>query len=342
MDDAQSIIDQIKAAAAEDEQVCPEGGGSKSFMRASNNARIVSTSTHTGTLHYHPDELVIRARSGTRFRDLQAEVAEQGQFLPFDPPILGPGSTLGGVVAAGLGGSARPFLGGIRDYVLGAKVVLPTGQVAVFGGDVMKNVAGYDVSRLMVGSMGSLGMILELALKVLPAPEATRVFELPMPPAQAIKTIELYRRQGGLSGAVFFEDVLYLRFSGSPGQVAQAENRLTGAISSDSDEVLRKIQNLEFPVQHHLWRWDAPPGTSIDQPGLIAFDWGGRLRWLDSRETPSFAEPSGLVTCFKPGEGALNSRSTRNDTVGWIQERLKAAFDPQARFVDYPKLRHSP
>ena len=135
---------------------------------------------------------------------------------------------------------------------------------------------------------------------------------------------------------------MYLRFSGSPGQVAQAENRLTGAISSDSDEVVRKIQNLEFPVHHHLWRWDAPSGISMEQPGLIAFDWGGRLRWLDSLEPPIIDKAHGVVTCFKPGEGTLNTWSNRNDPVGWVQERLKTAFDPQARFVDYPKLRHRP
>ncbi|MGB1616510.1 MAG: glycolate oxidase subunit GlcE [Pseudomonadales bacterium] len=341
MDDTRSIVQQIEAAGTEGAQVCPQGGGSKAFLRSSEDARIVSTSAHTGTLHYYPDELVIRVRAGTRLTDLQEEVAHQGQFLPFDPPHLGVESTVGGVVAAGLGGSARPFWGGIRDYVLGVKVVLPTGQVAVFGGDVMKNVAGYDVSRLMVGSMGSLGLILELALKVLPEPEATRVFTLPMSPADAIRTIQLHRGRPGLSAAVFFKNVLYLRFSGTDQQLAQAENRLAGAINTDSDEVIRKIQNLDFPVQHHLWRWDASQAEPIECSELIAFDWGGRLRWLDSHLAPSIATSSGVLTCFKPGQGELPARSMRTDTVGWIQERLKFALDPQSRFISYPSFRVS-
>jgi glycolate oxidase FAD binding subunit len=174
------FIERVKRAAADRTPLCIRGGGSKAFYGRHCDGELLDVSGHRGIVSYEPSELVITARAGTPLADIEAALAYNGQLLPFEPPHFGPGATLGGMVAAGLSGPRRPWGGSVRDAVLGVKLLNGRGEVLRFGGQVMKNVAGYDLSRLMAGALGTLGVLLEVSVKVLPRPaeERTRMFEL--------------------------------------------------------------------------------------------------------------------------------------------------------------------
>ncbi len=182
----QHLIDRVRAAAADRTPLAITGGGSKAFLGEAVRGEPLSTADWRGIVSYEPTELVVTVRAGTPLAELEAVLAERGQCLPFEPPHLGAGATVGGMVAAGLSGPARAAVGSVRDFVLGAECINGQGEQLTFGGQVMKNVAGYDVSRLLAGSWGTLALISQVSLKVLPvAPaEATLVFDLPQ--AQAL------------------------------------------------------------------------------------------------------------------------------------------------------------
>ena len=216
MDQSDALQRVVRAAIRQRQVVQPGGGGTKGFLHpAATDAVLVSTAEHDGILHYHPDELVIRVRSGTRLVELQETLREAGQYLPCEPPSFGSAGTVGGMVAAGLAGPSRPYVGGVRDYVLGMKLILPSGEIAAFGGDVMKNVAGYDITRLNVGARGSLGLMLEVALKVLPIPEVVQVYGLECDPSLAQEHMLAQRRLAGLSASAYCDGALLVRYQGS-------------------------------------------------------------------------------------------------------------------------------
>ena len=164
----QVLIDRIKSARDAGAQLCIRGGGTKDFYGETPQGEVLDTRVLEGTSSYEPTELVVTTRCGTSLAELEALLDAQGQCLPFEPPHFGTGSTVGGMIAAGLSGPSRAAVGSVRDHVLGATLLNGKGEVMTFGGQVMKNVAGYDVSRLLAGSMGTLGVILEVSLKVMP------------------------------------------------------------------------------------------------------------------------------------------------------------------------------
>jgi glycolate oxidase FAD binding subunit len=225
------LLARVRDAVAHATPLCIQGGGTKSFYGQPALGEPLDTRGLTGILSYEPSELVITAGAGTPLAQLEAELATRGQCLPFEPPHHGPGATVGGMVAAGLSGPARASVGAVRDYVLGLKLINGRAQTLTFGGQVIKNVAGYDVSRLLVGSLGTLGLITEASLKVLPvAPaEATLVFELPQ--ARALAQLQ---RWGGqplpLNASCWVEDAgrpqLFVRLRGAAAAVEAACGRL--------------------------------------------------------------------------------------------------------------------
>ncbi len=339
MDQSDALQRVVRAALSQNQVVQPGGVGTKGFLHpAAADTVLVSTADHEGILHYHPDELVIRVRSGTRLIDLHKTLREAGQYLPCEPPRFGSGGTVGGMVAAGLAGPSRPYVGGVRDYVLGMRLILPSGEIAAFGGDVLKNVAGYDITRLNVGARGSLGLILEVALKVLPLPEVEQVYGLACDARLAQQHMLQQRRLAGLSASAYFEDELLVRYHGSAQAKPAFEQALAPGFAPVSNASLVMVRDLSFAHAGNLWRWDGAVDAPISEQ-LVAMDWGGALRWLAAEQAPVIAADSGVITWFKSGKGPLPALSQRADGVGRLQQRVKAALDPNGAFIGYPGLR---
>ena len=225
MDNAlQTLVDQVQAARADRRVLDIRGGGSKAFYGGPVQGDVLDLRPLAGIGAYEPSELVVTARGGTTLAKLEAALAEQGQCLPFEPPRFGPHGTVGGMVAAGLAGPARVSVGGVRDYVLGAKLLNGRGELLAFGGTVMKNVAGYDVSRALAGSMGVLGVICEVSLKVLPLLPSTLTLRLEADQAAAIRRLNEWGGQPlPLNASAWWDGMLVLRLAGAAAAVRAAQ-----------------------------------------------------------------------------------------------------------------------
>ncbi len=313
------------------------GGGSKAFLGEPVRGEPLDVTGHRGIVSYEPTELVITARAGTPQAEIETALAKAGQHLPFEPPRFGPGATLGGTVATGLAGPRRPWSGSVRDHVLGATILTGKGDVLHFGGEVMKNVAGYDVARLMCGAFGTLGVLLEISLKVLPRPAAreTRVLELDADAARATM-LRLGREPLPLSGAVHVDGRLYLRFEGSEAGVRHAAAQAGGEPLPEAETFwasIREQTHSFFAGETPLWRLSLPPAAPLnghDEPQLI--DWGGAQRWLRSRRDgeairADAAAAGGHATAFR--HGPAGETFAPLPPAAWqIHLRLKAVFDP--------------
>ncbi len=185
-DISEALEARVEAAIADRTPLAIIGGGSKQFMGRSIQAEDFDVGAHQGIVSHEPSELVVTVRAGTPLEILETALAERGQMLPFEPPRFGERATIGGTIACGISGPRRPYAGAARDFVLGVKLLNGRGEILRFGGQVMKNVAGYDISRLMTGAMGTLGALLEVSLKVLPTPAATQTVSFETAPAAAI------------------------------------------------------------------------------------------------------------------------------------------------------------
>lgn len=317
-----------------------QGGGSKAFYGRHPTGRPVTLIEHRGIVSYEPTELVLTARCGTPLTELEHLLARHGQMMAFEPPHFGANATLGGAVASGLSGPRRPYAGAARDFVLGTRVLNGKGEIVGFGGQVMKNVAGYDVSRLMAGAMGTLGILLEVSLKVLPLPpkEITLVFE--MDTGRAIEAMSRWGAQPlPLSAACHDGRRLYLRLSGAKTGVATARETLGGeAVADDIWTPLREHGLEFFAGDGPLWRVSVPPGTPpMDLPGNWLLDWGGAQRWLrthadERRIRQATAEAGGHATLFRGGDREGMIFHPLSQPLSLLHQRLKAAFDPEGIF----------
>lgn len=308
-----------------------KGRGSKNFMtgEAPSPSQGLDLFAHTGILDYEPAELMIRARSGVLLTDLIARLAEERQMLPFDPPRINGSGTLGGAVSAGLAGPSRPWHGAVRDAVLGVKMISGQGQLLCFGGQVMKNVAGYDVTRLMVGAWGTFGPLLDVCLKLLPLPEytETRCFELEQP--QALNwLIQAQAQPWPFTGLAWEAGCLRVRLSGREADVRLARGKLGGALGANSYwHELRDARRL--PRTHESYCLaDLPPATEA-HPETLLLDWGGARRWFPGRlmdEVAPWVNARGGHCRLWPGVGlAVTGLSAE------LQRRLRAVFDPADR-----------
>lgn len=294
------------------------GAGSKPWMAPAGGAAL-NVIEHRGVVAYEPTELVITVRAGTPLAELEAILADQGQVLGVDCPDFG-GSTVGGALAVGWSGSGQPFRGGLRDFVLGVKMINGRGQVLDFGGQVMKNVAGYDVPRLLSGSLGQLGVILDVSLKVLPAAEleTTLVLECENRVAAAAQVLALRRRGEPITAAAFYNGILHLRCAGS----AATARRLQSSLAATEAEVdfWQRVNRFEHDFFSAgfggLWRRPTPAGEQAD----VFYDWGGELGW-------SYAEPV-ADAAIELDQGPRFVEGA----VGRLQERVAMAFDPQSVF----------
>ncbi|MCP4994404.1 MAG: glycolate oxidase subunit GlcE [Gammaproteobacteria bacterium] len=342
-DQSQRLADQVLSADAPLQIV---GGGSKAFYGRSPEGVPLSLEQHRGVVSYEPKELVITARSGTPLSELKAVLKQSGQMLPFEPPSFGQTATLGGTIACGFSGPRRPFVGAARDFVLGVRMINGKGELLHFGGEVMKNVAGYDLSRLMVGALGTLGPLLEVSLKVLPAPERAVTQVLEMDQADAIKTMNrLSGRPLPLSGACYLNGKLYLRLSGVADAVTVGADHIGGDSLDDSDlfwSSLREQKHEFFSTDQSLWRLSLPPhAPPVDLPESPAeqqlIDWGGGQRWVSGDWLPNevfeiAGRAGGHATLFRGGDRNSERFSPLTPQLMALHRQLKQSFDHRGIF----------
>lgn len=344
----QRLIDQVLAARAARQPLDIRGGGTKDFYGGPRQGEPLDVKPLTGISSYEPSELVVTARAGTPLAELEQTLAAQGQFLPFEPPRFGEGGTVGGMVAAGLSGPARAAVGCVRDYVLGVTLLNGQGQVLTFGGQVMKNVAGYDVSRALAGSLGVLGIILEVSLKVLPRPPAQATLAYRMDQPQALRWLNSLTRQPlPVNASCWHDGQLLLRLCGAQAAVDSAKQKLGGERLSDDQtaaswSALRDQQHEFFgPARaggERIWRLSLPAVTpALALPGETLIEWGGAQRWLRSSATAAelraaATQAGGHATLFRGAAVGEAVFTPLDATQLRLQQQLKQAFDPDRLF----------
>jgi glycolate oxidase FAD binding subunit len=338
------LQDRIRAAVADGQPLCIRGGGTKDFYGEPLAGEPVDVRALNGIVAYAPGELVLTARSATPLAEVESALAAHDQMLAFEPPRHGAATTLGGVIASGLSGPRRPHAGAARDFVLGVRIVDGTGTSLVFGGQVIKNVAGFDVSRLMTGALGTLGVLTEISLKCLPRPkiEATRVIE-----CAGADALRLMNAWGGkplpISATCHHDGRLWVRLSGAPAAVAGAAPIIGGREVDGSafwpalrDQVLDYF-GPAIDGEATLWRISVRSTAPwIDWAADVMIEWGGALRWLVCR-TPMAprsvrawaSEHGGHATLYRATDKSAGAFHPLPPAMLALHERLKQVFDPQ-------------
>ncbi|MCB1644601.1 MAG: glycolate oxidase subunit GlcE [Pseudomonadales bacterium] len=259
------------------------GGNTRAWLGNAPEADFptLSVAGHRGVIDYQPEELVIRVRAGTPLTEVVSLLAANQQYLPFEPPAFGSESTIGGVIATGLSGPGRPFRGAVRDHVLGATIISGAGECLSFGGQVMKNVAGYDVSRLMAGSYGVLGVLLDVSLKVLPVPQATVTLAVPLSVQAAHARMPGLSMIPEVSALAWYNGQLLVRYSGTEQAMARIRSTADGELAED--HIWAQIRDLSLPeiaAADVLWRISIKPSASDLLGETCLLDWCGGLRWI--------------------------------------------------------------
>jgi glycolate oxidase FAD binding subunit len=350
---------QIEAAASSGKKLQIIGGNTKSWYGDHAQGDILNTSTYSGIIDYQPAELVLTAKAGTPMIEIEQALASAAQMFPFDPPLFGANATIGGVVCAGLSGPGRGQAGALRDFILGVKVMDGRGDIVTFGGQVMKNVAGYDVSRLLPGSMGTLGLLLEVSIKVLPLPAKTRTLCFELNQKQAI---EQMNRWGGLplplSASCWIGEnagKLMLRLGGANAAVESATEKLLaqypGQVIEDEQaaQFWLSIKEQTHPyfqgdAQDTLWRFAVNPlSAPLPLNGETCIEWLGGQRWfkgkLDQAQANTIAKNNGgHASLFRGDKSQVSSVFTSlrdrplTAPLAVVQERIRNAFDPNGVF----------
>jgi glycolate oxidase FAD binding subunit len=369
------LIDQVRTAQAAGQGLCISGHGSKAFHGGPLAGERLDTTALAGISSYEPTELVVTARAGTPLAELEAVLAERGQCLAFEPPRFRGGGvvlngtvggvvlngTVGGAVATGLSGPARASVGALRDFVLGATLLSGRGEVLSFGGQVMKNVAGYDVSRLLAGSMGVLGVILEVSLKVLPRPLAAATLRFELGEAEALQRLHAWGGQPlPLNASAWWDGMLLVRLSGAHAAVDAALARLGGeridealarpfwdGLRDQEDEYFQKAlaavagngaKAIPGPASAALWRLSLPQTAApIALPGEQLIEWGGGQRWWctpapAARVREAAAKAGGHATLWRGGDRSAGSFTPLAEPLARIHRELKREFDPAGVF----------
>lgn len=334
--------ERIITAAAARTALRLRGAGTKDFYGESLAGELLDTTGWRGIVDYEPSELVITARCGTPLSELEAALAAREQFLPFEPPAFGADPTIGGVIAAGLSGPRRMYAGAARDFVLGTRLLSAQGEPLRFGGQVMKNVAGFDVSRLLCGSLGILGVITEVSLKVLPRPRLEETVRLQLPEASAVECFNRWAAQPlPLSGAAWHEGSAWVRLSGAPSAVRAARARIGGELMSEAAaqafwDALRHCRHPFFAAKV-LWRLSLPAAAAPPSlAGEPLIDWGGAVRWYaDLPEETAVREAAcavgGTALCWR-GAAPGGRFHPLQPAVAKLHRRLKERFDPNGIF----------
>lgn len=343
-----SLAERIRAAGAAGTRLRIRGGGTKDFYGGPLEGEALDTQVYAGIVDYEPSELVITARAGTALSAIESAMRARGQMLAFEPPRFAAGGTLGGAIAAGLSGPRRPYAGAVRDAVLGVKVLDGAGEHLTFGGRVMKNVAGFDVARLMTGALGTLGVITEVSLRCMPIPrdETTISFE-----CSADEAIRRVNEWGGqplpVSATSFHGGRLRVRLSGALPAVQAAAMKLGGRGEPEAETYWPSVRDHTHAffadaarAGASLWRLSVrstAPYTDLGGEQLI--EWGGALRWLVAKERVDAsrvrtwaASQGGHATLFRGGDRAAGVFHPLDPALAAVHRKLKAVFDPQGVF----------
>jgi len=339
-DATESLLAGVQQAIGNTTPLVIKGCGSKDFYGypAAQELARLDTSTHRGVMAYAPEELVIRVRAGTRLAEVQQLLSDNKQMLAFEPPDFEANSTIGGVIASGLSGPRRPYAGSVRDFVLGLTMITGRGEVLEFGGQVMKNVAGYDVSRLVTGSLGTLGVILDVSLKVLPQPELEISQALSIASQAFQSHLQSIYTSHPVSAAAYRDGTLNIRLSGSETAVNTAKQKIGG--DEIDNAIWDALNTLEcFAAATRLWRVSVAPASRLFMEEAAVIDWGGGVRWLvdpgyDPRDV--LANEDGHATLMKYDKELLLSGVEIFQALGepllGIHKRLKQQFDPAGIF----------
>jgi len=320
------------------------GAGTKDFHGEALAGELLELRDWRGIVDYEPSELVITVRCGTPLSEVESALAARGQFLAFEPPAFGADPTIGGVIAAGLSGPRRMFAGAARDFVLGTRLLTAQGELLRFGGQVMKNVAGFDLSRLLCGSLGILGVITEVSLKVLPRPRLEETLRLELTASEAIAAFNRWAALPlPLSGAAWSQGGAWVRLSGAPAAVRSARQRIGGDLIAPplAEGFWNALRHCQLPIlaAESVWRLSVPPATApLALPGEPLIDWGGALRWyadvpaeVAARDVARAAHGTALRW-----RGPASSGESRfhplPPAIASLHRRLKERFDPAGIF----------
>jgi glycolate oxidase FAD binding subunit len=345
------LIDRVRDASARRAPLEICGGGTKRFYGEAPAGSRCDVACLAGISSYEPTELVVTARAGTSLTDLEEALKQRGQCLPFEPPRFGPGGTVGGMVASGLSGPARASVGSVRDHVLGVTLLNGRGEILTFGGQVTKNVAGYDVSRLLVGSLGILGIICEVSLKVLPMSVSTETLGFDWGEAQSLDNLCRWRGQPlPISASAWHAGRLYLRLAGASAAVTAACARLGGERMAQPDAnawwLSVRDQSADFfsldaadiARGESLWRLSVPAAAKpLKLAGLQFIEWGGAQRWWRTAEPAATIrnmamQAGGHATLVRGGDKSAGVFAPLSAALLRVHQGLKAAFDPDRIF----------
>ncbi|MDO9091686.1 MAG: glycolate oxidase subunit GlcE [Rubrivivax sp.] len=345
------LINQVQVAASDRAPLDIRGGGSKSFYGGEPVGEPLDVTPLAGISSYEPSELVVTVRAGTKLSDLEAVLAEKGQCLPFEPPRFAASGTVGGMVAAGMAGPARAAVGGVRDYVLGATMINGRAELLSFGGQVMKNVAGYDVSRVLAGSMGIFGVICEVSLKVLPIPPASVTLRLEMDAGSAIRRLNEWGGQPlPLNASAWWDGMLVLRLSGAEAAVKAAQDKIGGELIAPAAALPfwqgMRDHSDEFFVGASravdggacLWRLSVPATAGpLKLSGEQLLEWGGAQRWICTSAPAQTlrdvaAAVGGHAVLFRARDKSAATFAPLKPALAAVHQQLKQAFDPERIF----------
>ncbi|MBD3670330.1 MAG: glycolate oxidase subunit GlcE [Gammaproteobacteria bacterium] len=334
----QSLVERVSDAMRGKRALNIVGGNSKTFYGQAARGEALEVASHRGILNYAPTELVATVRAGTPLSELEQVLAENQQRLPFEPPHFGESATVGGTVACNFSGPRRPYAGAVRDHVLGVRIINGKGEVLSFGGEVMKNVAGYDISRLMSGALGTLGVLLEVSFKVIPMAEHEITLYRSCTIDTAIDTMNQWAgRPYPISAAAFDGENLYMRFSGSHSAVEASRLKFGGETMDDGVafwQRLKEHQHGFFQGEGPLWRLSLPPAAApLKLAGKQLIDWGGAQRWYRGDAEASTIrrltrEAGGHAVLFRGGDRSL-AFPPLDPVLLRLHEKLKQAMDPE-------------
>ncbi len=343
-----ALVERLRDANASRTPLCLRGGGTKDFYGEAPVGEQVDLRMLAGAAAHEPTELVVTAPAGLRVDALEAQLAEHGQCLPFEPPHFAAGSTVGGMVAAGLSGPTRARAGSLRDHLLGVTMLSGTGELMHFGGRVIKNVAGYDISRVIAGSLGILGVIVEVSLKVLPRAAAEATLRFDMKPGEALAALHAWGgRPLPLDASAWWNGNLIVRLRGAPAAVHEASMQLGGepvdsAAAGPFWNALRDHTDPFFTaaaeaIEHQdaaLWRLSLPATAPLlGLAGDELIEWHGAQRWLATalpaaQVRDATAAAGGHATIFRGNDKSAGAFAPLSAPLRLIHERLKHAFDP--------------
>lgn len=339
-DQGEALLDAVRQAAAEGQPLQLVGTGSKSFLvrdAVAQDAALLSIGEHRGVVDYRPEELVLTARAGTPLRELSALLDQHQQMLPFDPPQFAGAGTLGGAVACGLSGPGRPWLGAVRDRILGVELINGVGERVRFGGQVMKNVAGFDVSRLQAGAFGTLGVLLNVSVALLPRPRVEQTCTLSMDAAAALGRMREWARSTlPVTGLCYVDGSVKVRLSGAEPAVAEAVERLNVAPDSAPESFWTALRDQELAAlrQRELVRVSVPPAAPEPLADAV-LDWAGGLRWFaDHKAANALAEQANAAGGSARVFGGRFAQRAEGlaPALATYHQRLKHAFDPNGLF----------